>query len=121
MECKCGNETFSYDDSYYCCIPKNESCDYNQGIGNCKTGQKRSFENFCEDQSQCPISYYGYVAFKSNCSSNHDCPVSTFSSRVCNDRIDISVDYCGGATVNGTGKLCPLANKGLFHQQCYRQ
>ena len=124
VECKCGNETFSPQDHnpYYCCIPKNESCEENHGIGNCQTGQKKSSENFCEHQGECPISQSAYVAIKSNCTSNHDCPVSSFSSRVCNDRINISVDYCQGALgQNVRGKLCPLANKGLYHQQCYNQ
>ena len=122
ITCKCGNETLSprkYD-PYYCCIPKNESCDENQGIGNCQSGQKKLFENFCEDQGQCPISWHGYVSIKSNCTSNHDCPVSSFSSRVCNDKINISVDYCSGSVGQYVhGKLCPLANEGLSHQQCY--
>ena len=69
---------------------------------------------------KCPISWHGYVSIKSNCTSNHDCPVSSFSSRVCNDKINISVDYCSGSVGQYVhGKLCPLANEGLSHQQCY--
>ena len=122
VECKCGNETFSGHDSdpYYCCIPKNESCEGNQVIGNCETGQKKFFENFCEDQGQCPISKEGYVAITSNCTFNHDCPASLLSSRICTDRINVSLgSYCLMGFIYG--KICPNANDGLFHQQCYNR
>ena len=83
--CRCGNETISVlydDDPFYCCIPNNESCDEfnDNNIVTCQNGQKKSFENFCEDQGQCPTSRSGFVAFKSDCTSNHDCPASSYSS-----------------------------------------
>ena len=122
-ECKCGDETISTihpSDPYYCCISKNESCEENQGNGSCRGGRKKYFENFCEDQGQCPVSNTGFVAITSNCSSNHDCPASYFSSRVCIDTIDVSLEsYCRVSVEQG--KICPNANKGLFHQQCYNK
>ena len=124
QECKCGDETISHSfthDPYYCCISKNESCEENQGIGSCQGGHKKSLENFCEDQGQCPVSKTGFVAITSDCSSNHDCPASSYSSRVCIDRINVSLEshFCSrGANF---GKICPKANKGLYYQQCYNQ
>ena len=123
-ECKCGNETFSsvdYD-PYYCCIPKNESCEENQKIGICQAGQMKSIQHFCQDQGQCPIATEGYVALTSNCSSNHDCPSSSLSSRICIDSANVSLEfYCKGAFEQfKDGIMCPNSNKGLSYQQCYQ-
>ena len=90
----------------------------------CKNGQAISiFEDFCNKCQECPILPFSMVAFASNCSkiSNHVCPFSKDASKICIDKLNVSItDYCSDKDGNKYWK-CPMANKGLKHEQCYSQ
>ena len=62
------------------------------------------------------------TAIKSNCSlaDYQHCPAGFFSTRICMDKVNVSVtDYCG--SLLSQGKLCPLPSNGLEIDQCYSE
>ena len=85
----------------------------------CENGQSLSiFGDYCHD---CPIGHSSTSALTSNCSksSTNFCPINLYSSKICLDKVNVSItDYCSGG---GFEKfwICPKANKGLIFEQCY--
>ena len=82
----------------------------------CENGQALSiYGDFCHECQECPITVNSYIALTSNCSksSNHFCPMTAYSSKICTDEVNVSL-------YNGT-KLwrCPKANRGLNFEQSY--
>ena len=89
----------------------------------CENGQAISiYGEMCNKSEECPISdLTSKRALESNCSysSNHFCPIYYTSSKICMDKVDVSItDYC---TYYGQAEPwnCPKANKGLKFDQCY--
>ena len=87
----------------------------------CANGKAIPFELFCEDQGQCPI-HTGLTAtaLKSDCShiSNHVCPVYPLSSKICMDKVNVSLSrYC--SPEYGNYFQCQSAGLGLEFEQCY--
>ena len=92
-------------------------------IISCENGQAiPTHGGFCKDSQECPIiTSYGIMALTSNCGhvSNHFCPISRGLSKICIDKVNVSItDYC---TEGGHDKYwkCPKANKGLVFEQCF--
>ena len=87
---------------------------------NCDNGQAVSvFGDFCQE---CPLVHlYSSFAVSSNCSYNlnHFCPLYDDASKICIDKVDVSItNYCSYGGQNEYWK-CPKANKGLKFDQCY--
>ena len=110
---------------YYCCTPRNITCKgYSETI--CSEGQTQRFDEYCEEQELCPIHTNSLTAISSNCShkQNHFCPVKHTSSKICIDKLNVSVnmycDYKSSIISPPThGKLCPMAKNSIIYEQCY--
>ena len=90
----------------------------------CKNGNLLHTGDFCEQQGQCPISYWSPAAMKSNCtkSSNHFCPVGGQSTKICMEKFNVSmIDYCSAITSDYPGYMCPSLGNGLIFEQCYNE
>ena len=91
-------------------------------ISSCENGQALViYGDFCSDSEMCPIATENQLALSSNCSktSNHFCPMYQMSSKICMDKVNVSVtDYCSYGRGEQYWK-CPKANKGLIFEQCY--
>ena len=81
-------------------------------------------ESFCEHQGQCPVTKRSATAINSNCShfSNHYCPISQFSTKLCVENINLNVtEYCEDIDdYVSLNYMCPKAINGLIFDQCYR-
>ena len=89
----------------------------------CENGQTLSiYRDFCHENKVCPIHPYSSMALKSNCSQtfNHFCPTSEKTSKICMDKLDVSITtYCSNSYMGQGPWKCPKANKGLNFEQCY--
>ena len=90
----------------------------------CENGQAVVvYGGFCEECKKCPIGVRSsYMFMSSNCSksSNHICPKSRKTSKICMDEVKVSMtDFCLLQDAHDYWK-CPKANKGLNFEQCYK-
>ena len=97
--------------------------DVDDKIISCENGHALSYNgDFCHDSQECPISAQNSIlAMSSNCSkmSNHFCPLYDYSSKICMDKVNVSItDYCSWGGLDEPW-ICPEANKGLKFEQCY--
>ena len=91
-------------------------------IMSCENGQQISvYGKFCNENQGCPLGIESLLALTSNCSksSNHFCPISSSTAKICIDRVDVSItNYCSYGARNDSYWKCPKANKGLEFEQC---
>ena len=87
----------------------------------CKNGKVLSNIDFCRDCQECPINKQSSVALTSNCSktSNNFCPVTYDTSKICINRLNVSLPKYCTKYEDAPHWICPKANKGLDFEQCY--
>ena len=96
-------------------------CHFAGKVTSCQNGQAISTEEFCDECQECPVAQNDVFALKSNCSksSNSFCPSFSGSSKICMDKINVSLsDHCK-SEINNNRWMCPNANSGLNFEQCY--
>ena len=113
---------FESNQGFYCCVPKEVTCEKEGSLGwnvTCPKGNKLKWEEMCYFQNTCPVSVWSSIAVESKCDHlvGDQCPDEGLVSKVCNSASD---------TVNiqsncHKGEICPKAKKGIEYEQCFFQ